>query len=131
MSNFSYMVQLQLSSFSSPECSSSQYSLEIYVILKEVDSVRQDIFPLWDLWYIKVLSLWHLLLLLCDFSLFSSSVRTLPLSSKLNGSYCKVRSEGRAVCCDSTLLFTRWQKKSAGEGVFLLCFGYYNTVKTH
>lgn len=40
MSNFSYMVLLQLSSFASPVCSSSQCSLEIYVILKEADSVR-------------------------------------------------------------------------------------------
>lgn len=81
-------------------CSSSQCSLEIYAVLKEADLVWQDIFfPLWALWYLKVFSVWHLLLLLYDFSLFSSSVCMLSLSSELNGSNWKVRSEGRTIYC--------------------------------
>lgn len=67
ISNFSYMVQFQLSSSASPVCSSSQCFLKIYAVVKEADLVRQDIFPLWALWYIKVLSVWHLLPLLYDF----------------------------------------------------------------
>lgn len=70
VSNFSYTVQLQLSSFTSPVCSSSQCSLEIFVIVKETDLVRQDIFPLWALWYIKVLSVWHLYFALWFFPIF-------------------------------------------------------------
>lgn len=112
MSNFSYMVQLQLSSFTSPVCSSSQCSLKIYVVVKEADLVRQEIFPLWALWYIKVLSVWHLLL----YFMISPHMPLLYLCYHYHPSWmvlnCKIRSEGRARCCHTSLPSTKWQKKS-------------------
>lgn len=107
MSNFSYMVQLQLSSFTSPVCSSSQCSLKIYVVVKETDLVRQDFFPLWALWYIKVLSVWHLLLcfmIFPHFPLLYPCFHYYPSWMVLN---CKVRSGGRAIRCHTALLSTR------------------------
>lgn len=121
MSNFSDMVQLQLSSFPSPECSSSQCSLKIYVVVKEMDLVRQDFFPLWALWYIKVLSVWHLLLcfmIFPHFPLLYLCYHYHPSWMVLN---CKVRSEGRARCCHTALLSTRWQKKSQQEKEHFYC----------
>lgn len=126
MSNFNDMVQLQLSSFTSLECSSSQCSLKIYVVVKETDSVRQNTLPLWALWYIKVLSVWHLLLCFMIFLHFPLLYLCYHYHPSWMVLKCKVRSEGRARCCHTALLSTRWQKKvSRGKSIFIVFWILY------